>query len=91
MAIRTMMRTIQSQVGTMILSLGSGPTLRGMDEGRRGPEGGGAVEAISMEAYPVLYCGNDSAERPTSPPAHLRSFELEGPRRNSLLLAHAAP
>jgi hypothetical protein len=25
----------------------------------------GAVEAISMEAYPVLYCGYDSAERPT--------------------------
>ena len=68
-----MMRTIQSQVGTVILSLGSGPTLRGMDEGRRGPEGGGAVEAISTESYPVLHCGYDSAERPTPSPADLRS------------------
>jgi hypothetical protein len=41
----------------------------------------GAVEAISMEAYPVLYCGYDSAERPTPPPSRpAERFELEGPR-----------
>jgi hypothetical protein len=53
----------------------------------------GAVETISMEAYPVLYCGYHSAERRTallSRPAE--RFELEGPRaQHSPLRARAGP
>ena len=87
MAIRTTIRTIQSQVGTVILSLEARPTLGRADPYLQLPEpertggrtrmaplpggssvcGIGAVEAISREAYPDLYCGYDSAERPTLP------------------------
>jgi hypothetical protein len=49
-----------------------------------------AVEAISTEAYPLLYCGYDSAERPTLPSQPAERFELEGPRRTPRF-ARAAP